>query len=369
MKRKNIRSVCGRIWSGLMVLTSVLVSSCDMLGPAGAGGKEGQLRIAFASDMSAATRAVPELPDTSDFLLTVTDKSGNVVYQGAYGDSPESMMVKAGTYDVSVVSEKFDKPAFSKPQFGDEQCVLVPEGGVANVKLTCRQVNCGIKLDIDPGFLTSCPDGVLFLKSEKGKLMYGYSEKRTAYFHPGNVSLMLSRSGKDETLLTRAMEAQQMLVLGVSVAPSYSSDTKDKGSISVLLDTARVWISEDYIIGGSDGKGSGADRALTVNQALSSVGEKEVWVSGYIVGGDLTSSSASFEKPFSSRTCLVLGPRASTRERSSCMSVQLPAGKVREALNLVDNPGLLGCKVTVRGDIVQSYYGLVGLKNITDYNL
>ena len=105
MKRKNIRSVCGRIWSGLMVLTSVLVSSCDMLGPAGAGGKEGQLRIAFASDMSAATRAVPELPDTSDFLLTVTDKSGNVVYQGAYGDSPESMMVKAGTYDVSVVSE------------------------------------------------------------------------------------------------------------------------------------------------------------------------------------------------------------------------------------------------------------------------
>lgn len=369
MKRKNIRSVCGRIWSGLMVLTSVLVSSCDMLGPAGAGGKEGQLRIAFASDMSAATRAVPELPDTSDFLLTVTDKSGNVVYQGAYGDSPESMMVKAGTYDVSVVSEKFDKPAFSKPQFGDEQCVLVPEGGVANVKLTCRQVNCGIKLDIDPGFLTSCPDGVLFLKSEKGKLMYGYSEKRTAYFHPGNVSLMLSRSGKDETLLTRAMEAQQMLVLGVSVAPSYSSDTKDKGSISVLLDTARVWISEDYIIGGSDGKGSGADRALTVNQALSSVGEKEVWVSGYIVGGDLTSSSASFEKPFSSRTCLVLGPRASIRDRSSCMSVQLPAGKVREALNLVDNPGLLGCKVTVRGDIVQSYYGLVGLKNITDYNL
>ena len=144
MKRKNIRSVCGRIWSGLMVLTSVLVSSCDMLGPAGAGGKEGQLRFAFASDMSAATRAVPELPDTSDFLLTVTDKSGNVVYQGAYGDSPESMMVKAGTYDVSVVSEKFDKPAFSKPQFGDEQCVLVPEGGVANVKLTCRQVNCGI---------------------------------------------------------------------------------------------------------------------------------------------------------------------------------------------------------------------------------
>ena len=369
MKRKIIRSVMGRTWSGLLVLTFALVSSCDMLGPAGAEGKEGQLRIAFASDMYKATKAASDLPDTSDFLLTVTNKSGAVVYQGPYGDSPESIMVKAGTYNVSVVSEKFEKPAFSKPQFGDEQCVVVPEGGVANVKLTCRQVNCGIRLDIDPGFLTSCPDGVLFLKSEKGKLMYGYSEKRTAYFHPGNVSLMLSRSGEDETLLTRAMEAQQMLVLGVSVAPAYSSGAKDQGSMSMHLDTTRVWISEDYVIGGSDGKGSGADYALTVNQALSSVGEKEVWVSGYIVGGDLTSSSASFEKPFSSKTCLLLGPRASTADRSSCMSVQLPAGKVREALNLVDNPAMLGRKVTVRGDVVQSYYGLVGLKNCTDYKL
>jgi hypothetical protein len=43
--------------------------------------------------------------------------------------------------------------------------------------------------------------------------------------------------------------------------------------------------------------------------------------------------------------------------------VQLPAGEVREALNLVDNPELLGRKIVVRGDIVDSYYGLTGLKN------
>jgi hypothetical protein len=329
----------------------------------------GELRIAFADLQEELTRTVSEIPDTCDFLISVTDSKGNVIYDGLYGDCPETFSVDSGNYVVKAVSRKFDEPEFSAPQYGDEQLVVVPSGGSVGVRLLCCQMNAGVRLRIAKSFLTGCPDGVLFLKSDHGTLMYGYSEKRTAYFHPGNVTLMLSRSGKDETLLTRAMEAQQMLVLGVSVAPSYSSDTKDKGSISVLLDTARVWISEDYIIGGSDGKGSGADRALTVNQALSSVGEKEVWVSGYIVGGDLTSSSASFEKPFSSRTCLVLGPRASTRDRSSCMSVQLPAGKVREALNLVDNPGLLGCKVTVRGDIVQSYYGLVGLKNITDYNL
>jgi hypothetical protein len=47
--------------------------------------------------------------------------------------------------------------------------------------------------------------------------------------------------------------------------------------------------------------------------------------------------------------------------------VQLPAGDVREALNLADNPDLLGKKVSIRGDIVSSYYGLIGLKNCTEY--
>jgi hypothetical protein len=98
-------------------------------------------------------------------------------------------------------------------------------------------------------------------------------------------------------------------------------------------------------------------------------GEDDVWVSGYIVGGDLTSSSASFQKPFTSRTNIVLGPRSSTTDKSSCMSVQLPTGEIRENLNLVDNPSLLGRKVCLRGDIVDAYYGIPGLKNLIEYEL
>ena len=90
---------------------------------------------------------------------------------------------------------------------------------------------------------------------------------------------------------------------------------------------------------------------------------------GYIVGGDLTSSSASFSKPFSSRTNILLGPRSSTNEKSSCLSVQLPSGELREALNLVDNPEILGRKVCLRGDIVEAYYGIPGIKNISEYEL
>ena len=67
-----------------------------------------------------------------------------------------------------------------------------------------------------------------------------------------------------------------------------------------------------------------------------------VWVSGYIVGGDLTQANASFTPPFSSNTNLVLGPRSSSSSRSSCLAVSLPKGDVRDALNLVDHPELLG---------------------------
>jgi hypothetical protein len=336
-----------------------------MFGPGSGSDAEGELRIAFASGNDVLSKSGESVPDTSDFILKVSDADGKVIYHGSYGDSPESIMVKSGSYIVKAVSGNFDKPAFSSPQFGDEQCVVVPSGGVADVRLLCRQMNCGVRLDVDSGFLTAFPDGVLFLKSSQGKLMYGYSEKRTAYFSPGNVSLLLNSGGKDKVLMTRNMEAQQILVLRVSVAAS--SETAEAERISIAVDTSRIWLSDSFVIGGDGGKGSGAKDALTVSQAMSAVGEEDVWVSGYIVGGDLTSSSASFETPFSSRTCLLLGPRSSTRERASCISVQLPAGDVREALNLADNPDLLGKKVSIRGDIVSSYYGLIGLKNCTEY--
>jgi hypothetical protein len=55
--------------------------------------------------------------------------------------------------------------------------------------------------------------------------------------------------------------------------------------------------------------------------------------------------------------------------KSSCLSVNLPSGSIRDDLNLADNPSLLGRRVYLRGDIVEAYYGIPGLKNVTDYEL
>ncbi len=345
------------------------VDSCEMLGLQSGTGK-GELRIAFVREQESLTRAGLAIPDTSDFLLTIKDSGGAVVYDGKYGDSPESLPLDAGSYTVAVLSEKFSKPAFSSPQFGDEQCVVVPAGKTVDVKLVCRQTNSGVRLNIDSGFLEEYPNGILMLKSSSGRLVYGYSEKRIAYFKPGEISLVLNEGKTDKVLMTRELKAQEILVLKVNVASSGSpSQGAGKGGMSVRVDTVRTWKSDTYVIGGDSAGGSGTYDAMTVSEALSSIGEEDVWISGYIVGGDLSSSSASFQKPFDSRTNMLLGPRSSTSDKESCLSVQLPSGELRDALNLVDNPDLLGRKICLRGNIVEAYYGIPGIKNITEYEL
>ncbi len=344
--------------------------SCDILGFRPETEK-GELRLAFARGQESLTRAGLAIPDTSDFLLTIKDSKGRIVYDGKYGDSPESMSLDADSYTVRVVSEEFSKPAFSSPQFGDEQCLVVPAGKSVNAKLVCRQINSGVRLKIDPGFLTEYPNGVLLLKSALGRLVYGYSEKRTAYFKPGEVSLVLNEGKTDNVLMTRVLEAQEILELKVNVASSGgpSSGAAEKGGMSIEVDTLRHWKSDVYVIGGDGGGGSGSYNAMTVSEALSSIGEEDVWICGYIVGGDLSSSSASFERPFDSRTNMLLGPRSSTSDKEACLSVQLSSGVVRDALNLVDNPELLGRKIVLKGNIVDAYYGIPGIKNITEFEL
>ena len=117
----------------------------------------------------------------------------------------------------------------------------------------------------------------------------------------------------------------------------------------------------------TQGSSDEEEDVMTVAQARSSAEKEDVWVSGYIVGGDLTSSSASFSGPFQSRTNLLLGPKSSTVSRDACVSVQLPSGEVRDALNLVDNPDVLRKRVCIKGDVVSAYYGIPGIKNTVEF--
>ena len=354
-------------WMALLPLLAAVASACDDFGLAPDSPQQGKLT--WTLDGNALTKADAELPDTNDFLLTIRDAEGSVLYDGTYGDSPEFLQVEPGTYTLSIRSIAFTAPAFSRPQDGDDQVVLIPAGETVNVTLRCVLLNAGIRLRISPDFLTAFPGGVLYLKQEQTSLKYLYNEKRIAYLKPDNASLVLYNEGKDQTLLTRRLQAREILNLGVQVARSGG-----QGQLEVAVDTSKVWTQDNFVIGGDNSSGGGEGReepdAISVSEVSKHIGEKGVWVYGYIVGGDLTSAGNSVKTAgISKATHLALADRSSITSKASCLAVELPKGAVRDALNLVEHPGLIGKRVYVKGDLVAGYFGTRGMKSTSDYVL
>lgn len=306
------------------------------------------------------------LPDTNDFILRLEDSGGKVLYSGYYGDRPEKFELGSGSYVASVFSREFNVPAFDAPQFGDEVCFMLNSQKQYSVDFNCMQMNSGVRLNIRPGFISDYDGGVLFLTSAKGRVMYSYAETRTAYFHPGAVSLKFLYDGDESVLFTRELRANEILTVNLDSGNGSGESGKGEGMF-ISVDTSRVWSEYDYVLG--SGGGEDPSDALSVAQARGAAGREDVWVWGYVVGGDLTSSSVSFGPVFRSYTNLAIAEDRNEDDREQMMSVSLPAGDVRDALNLVDNPDLIGRRVYVKGDIVSSYFGLPGVKNISEYKL
>ena len=345
----------------------------------GFGRRDAFLKWHFDPGLPIGTRSGGEIPDTNDFILTVSDAKGNILYNGPYGHSPEALTVEPGSYNIDVKSIEFTVPSFDKPQYGDGKVVVVRGGETADVRLDCQLRNAGIRLKVEPEFLTAYPRGTLLLKSAEGKLMYSFTEKRTAYFRPGAVHLILSDGGKDETLSTRDLAAREIWTIGISVPETATVGGK---GFKIELDTVKVWKSDSFIISGSSSEspgGSGGSSewgedlsdALSVSMAKAAVGMKETWVFGYIVGGDLTTTGSKMNTgpDFSKNTHFAIAARASATEKSSCLSVELPKGPIRDALNLVDHPDLVGSRVYLKGNIVEPYFGITGVKGCTEYIL
>lgn len=350
-----------------LALLLAVMASCNKVPD---DGGQGTLRWSFRSGILA--RSPVDIPDTDSFILTVSNSANEILYRGPYGDSPESMPVNPGSYTVKAVSRTFESPQFEAPQFGDEKVVVVAAGEETRVSLDCSQLNCGLRLKIDPYFSTLYPSGFLSVVSGEGSLRYDVGESRVGYFFPGNLSVVLNDGQSSSQLLTRNLARREMLTLGIA-CPSGGGDQGISGArITIAVDTLRTWNEEDYTIGGDQtGAGVTKERAYSVNQAREHPGEKGVWVFGYIVGGDLSSSKngIKFAPPFELLTCLAIAARSSVADKASCMSVQLAKGEFRDDLNLVDHPGLIGRKIYLKGDIEPSYYGIPGIKNLSTYNL
>lgn len=88
------------------------------------------------------------------------------------------------------------------------------------------------------------------------------------------------------------------------------------------------------------------------------------WVKGYIVGAynyDL-GSAVQTDPANCANSNILIASNPTETVFDNCVAVQLGAGPVRDALNLVTNPGNLGVEVTVYGSL-EKYCGLPGVKS------
>ena len=94
-------------------------------------------------------------------------------------------------------------------------------------------------------------------------------------------------------------------------------------------------------------------------------------VKGYIVGtvdGQVYTDGCRFSGTAESKTNILIADNADETDHANCMPVQLPSGTVRNALNLVDNPGNYKKQVTLTGSL-EKYFGVPGLKTVSKYEI
>ena len=356
----------------LLPLAAAALLACDRI-VSSPDPQPGTLTLSFVDASSKGA----EIPDTNSFILSIRDDGDDTVWSGLYANAPKELSLPVGEYTVEAVSRTFTGPVFDSPQYGDRQTVEIVPGKISAVHLSCAMLNSAVRLQFTDQFIADYPGGNMYVKSAAGTLMYGYGEKRTGYFYPGTIWVLFNRNGTSQTLATRELGPREVLVLrigsGSSVKDVDAVAERYGDGISIEVDTALTWTFENYYYGkpGDDGGNEDLSGAYSVGQARSKAasGEKGVWVYGYIAGGDLTSKSCSFSAPFKSNTNLVLAPDKNTASRESCLAVQLNQGDIRDALNLVDHPELLGRLVYLKGNLVEKYYGMPGLQGLSGYRL
>lgn len=344
------------------LLFSIILVSCDR-GTLLEG--RASLYFSFAAPLKTTVTKAGALPDTNSFILLVKSNTGETIYNGLYGSRPAEISVSAGTYEVSVRSVEFEKPAFEMPQYGDSKVIIVSNGEKVSVAFLCKLLNSGMKFSFSENFLNKYDSGYILLEQEAGDLEYLFTENRTAYLKAGNVSICHKTASVSVPLFSRTLGAGEIYNISLDASAAESAS-----EFTIELDTTAVYINEKVVIGeefnGSDG--SNAHKAVSVSQAKNRIGDT-LWVWGYIVGGDMTSSSVTFVGPFTKDSHIAIAENASEKSRDACFSVELSKAAVKSALNLVSNPSNLGRKVFLKGVVVESYFGLNGLKKVSEYSM
>jgi hypothetical protein len=138
------------------------------------------------------------------------------------------------------------------------------------------------------------------------------------------------------------------------------------GAIELLIsaDTSRIWRREEWKPGAASNDGATKETAYTVGQAQLLEAANNVWVCGYIVGGDASNTAFKTSPPFTANTNIVIADSPLEVVRANCMAVELPTSPAYLRTNFgmpANGINLLGKMAWFRGNI-DAYFGHPGLR-------
>lgn len=94
-------------------------------------------------------------------------------------------------------------------------------------------------------------------------------------------------------------------------------------------------------------------------------------ITGYIVGTS-KQGKASYTPIIGTEdvaeTNILLADKCEETDGEKCIPLQLPKGEIRDRLNLKENPGNIGIRITVKGDI-NTLFKRAGIKNPTEFRV
>lgn len=179
-------------------------------------------------------------------------------------------------------------------------------------------------------------------------------------------------SGSDwNTFATTNVDISSFAGKKITLAIKYLSTSKKAGTIEIKS----IGITNKVENGANSGTTDDGtfEKPLGVSDAMTATGTK--WVKGYIVGVYETkdANGATLDKyvmstkaPFYTNTNILIAASATETDLSKCMTVQLPTGDIRKALNLVENASNLGKEVMIYGSL-EKYFNMPGVKSLTGY--
>lgn len=198
-----------------------------------------------------------------------------------------------------------------------------------------------------------------------GNVNIAHTNNKTLVVVGNNLSEQITATLKDGTAFALAgtlttTGGELVITLTATTAGEYTDVlTLKSGEI-----TKEVSISAKAIQLAGEGT---AEKPYTVADilGLGLTNSTEAWVQGYIVGTMVNNElSTSLADAVASNIVLADTSDGTT----NYIPVQLPTGDVRTALNLANNPTMLGANVVILGKL-DLYFSMPGLKSPTDYKI